>query len=68
MEVFEQRPPTPPRNLNLNPALTATLGRSRWGAALLCTYQWYPGGRGVGGGGDFDKAFIPKGVAFDFME
>ena len=35
----------------------------------LCTYQCYPGGRGgVGGGGDFDKAFMPKGVVFDFMD
>ena len=22
----------------------------------------------MGGGGDFDKAFMPKGVAFDFMD
>ena len=26
------------------------------------------GGGGGGGGGDFDKAFIPEGVAFDFMD
>ena len=24
--------------------------------------------RGEGGGGNFDKAFMPKGVAFDFMD
>ena len=34
--------------------------------ADLCTYQCYPGGRD--GGGDFDKAFMPEGVAFDFMD
>ena len=27
-----------------------------------------PGWRGADGGGDFDKAFIPEGVAFDFMD
>ena len=28
-----------------------------------------PGGEGGGvGGGDFDKAFMPEGVAFDFMD
>ena len=27
-----------------------------------------PGGRGAGGGGGFDKAFMPEGVAFDFMD
>ena len=26
------------------------------------------GGGGADGGGDFDKAFIPEGVAFDFMD
>ena len=26
------------------------------------------GGGGGGRGGDFDKAFIPEGVAFDFMD
>ena len=39
---------------------------------MLCTYQCYPGGRerggGEGGDGDFDKAFMPEGVAFDFMD
>ena len=37
---------------------------------LLCTYQCYPGGRGGGAdrGGDFDNAFMPEGVAFDFMD
>ena len=25
-------------------------------------------GGGAGGGGDFDKAFMPEGVAFDFMD
>ena len=34
----------------------------------LCTYQCYPGGRAGGRGGDFDKAFMPEGVAFDFMD
>ena len=34
----------------------------------LSTYQCYPRGREVGGGGDCDKAFMPKGVAFDFMD
>ena len=24
--------------------------------------------RGEGGGGDFDKAFMPEGVAFNFMD
>ena len=32
----------------------------------LCTYQCHPGGRG--GGGDFDKTFMPGGMAFDFMD
>ena len=26
------------------------------------------GGTGGGGGGDFDKAFLPEGVAFNFMD
>ena len=26
------------------------------------------GEEGAGGGGDFDKAFMPGGVAFDFMD
>ena len=26
------------------------------------------GGRGSGGGGDIDKAFMPEGVAFVFMD
>ena len=39
--------------------------------SYLCTYQCYPGGGkggGRAGGGDFDKAFMPEGVAFDFMD
>ena len=28
----------------------------------------FPGGGGAGGGGGFDKAFMPEGVAFDFMD
>ena len=32
---------------------------------MLCTYQCHPGGKGggEGGDGDFDKAFMPEGMA-----